>query len=433
MVESQPRKNSIPRRNGDGLSAAETNHHHDHFYPEARLKVPAKLVFVTFGLAPVALIPERPAFAQVAATASVVQSDPITRVDLPVGRAYPLTTTVAITRVSITNAEVADVLVVGARELVINAKGAGETDALLWLANGSRQHFRISVHSPSDRLQIALYIKMAEVRRDFIRNIGLSARYKNAGTRVGTGIFNTDNNISNDGKAIITAAGFVTVLTDFGTKNLLAFLDVEEQNGRAKTLAEPNLLAGNKEEATFLAGGEVPIPVVQSAGTAGGATPVTIVYKEFGVRLKFTGEIVSDSLIKLNVEPEVSSLDFVNSVLLSGFRIPAFRTRRVKTTVDVQRDQSMIISGLFSNEQERVRTGVPYLMDIPILGALFSSTRWQNAETELLVVVTPVLVDPRDPRPQDVLRLLPDTALPAREAIQKKLQPINKPPSPIIR
>ena len=93
----------------------------------------------------------------------------------------------------------------------------------------------------------------------------------------------------------------------------------------------------------------------------------------------------------------------------------------------------MIISGLFSDEQERVRTGVPYLMDIPILGALFSSTRWQHAESELLVVVTPVLVDPRDPRPQDVLRLLPDTALPAREAIQKKLQPINKPPSPIIR
>ncbi len=400
--------------------------------PEARLKVPAQLLFVALGLASVALI-QQPVLAQVAATASVVQSDPITRVDLPVGRAYPLTTTVAITRVSITNAEIADVLVVGSRELVINAKAAGETDALLWLANGSRQHFRISVHSPSDRLQIALYIKMAEVRRDFIRNIGLSARYRNAGTRVGTGTFNTDNSFTADGKIIIPDAGFVTVLTDFGTKNLLALLRVEEQNGRAKTLAEPNLLAGNKEEATFLAGGEVPIPVVQSSVQQGGTVPVTILFKEFGVRLKFVGEILSDSLIKLNVEPEVSSIDFVNSVLLSGFRIPAFRTRRVNTTVDVQRDQSMIISGLFSNEQERVRTGIPYLMDIPILGALFSSTRWQNNETELLVVVTPVLVDPRDPRPQDVLRLLPDTALPAREAIQKKLQPINKPPSPIIR
>jgi Flp pilus assembly secretin CpaC len=187
------------------------------------------LLFVTFGLASVAVLAVRPAFAQVG-TIAAVQSDPITRVDLPVGRAYPLTTTVAITRVSITNAEIADVLVVGARELVINAKAAGETDALLWLANGSRQHFRISVHSPSDRLQIALYIKMAEVRRDFIRNIGLSARYRNAGTRVGTGTFNTDNPFTSDGKIIIPDAGFVTVLTDFGTKNLLALLRVEEQN-----------------------------------------------------------------------------------------------------------------------------------------------------------------------------------------------------------
>jgi pilus assembly protein CpaC len=416
------------------LRLPNSSYHYAHFFPEARLKVPAKLHFVTFGLGLILVAAATPVLAQVAATTAAVQSDPITRVDLPVGRAYPLTTTVAITRVSITNAEIADVLVVGARELVINAKAAGETDALLWLANGARQHFRISVHSPSDRLQIALYIKMAEVRRDFLRNVGLSTRYKNAGTRVGTGTFNTDNAFTPDGRIIIPDAGFITVLTDFGTKNLLSLLVVEEQNGRAKTLAEPNLLAGNKEEAVFLAGGEVPIPVVQgSSGGQGAVTPVSIVYKEFGVRLKFIGEIVSDSLVKLNVEPEVSSLDFVNSVLLSGFRIPAFRTRRVKTTVDVQRDQSMIISGLFSNEQERVRTGIPYLMDIPILGALFSSTRWQNAETELLVVVTPVLVDPRDPRPQDVLRLLPDTALPAREAIQKKLQPINKPPSPIIR
>jgi pilus assembly protein CpaC len=211
-------------------------------------------------------------------------------------------------------------------------------------------------------------------------------------------------------------------------------LTAEEQKGRARTLAEPNLLAANKEDATFLAGGELPIPVVQSGGgVPGGQSNVTVQYKEFGVRLKFNAEIVSDSLIKLYVQPEVSSLDFGNSILISGFRIPALRTRRVETTLDVMRDQSMIISGLFNNEQERVRTGIPYLQDIPILGSLFSSTRWQTNETELVIVVTPVLVDPRDPRPQDILRLMPDTALPARDAIQKRLQPANKPPSPIIR
>ena len=407
----------------------------DNIFSEVCLKVPTRLHVLAFGIC-VATIVTSTANAQAPAI-SAIQSDPITRIDLPVGRSYPLTTQVSISKVSINNSDIADVVVIGTRELVINAKTAGETDALVWLINGARQHFRVSVHSPADRLQIALYVKIAEVRRDFLRNAGLSALYRSGGTRIGTGTFNTDQAISpTTGKVTLPGAGFFTVLTDFGTKNLLALLDADEQKGRAKTLAEPNLLAGNKEEATFLAGGELPIPVVQTTGGAAGGNQVpqvTILYKEFGIKLKFVGEIVSDSLIKLTVAPEVSDLDFTNGILISGFRIPALRTRRVQTTVDVQRDQSMIISGLFSNSQERVRTGIPYLQDLPILGALFSSTRWQNNDTELLVVVTPVLVDPRDPRPQDVLRLLPDSALPAKEAIQKRLQPTNKPPSPIIR
>jgi pilus assembly protein CpaC len=292
------------------------------------------------------------------------------------------------------------------------------------------------VHSPSDRPQIALYIKIAEVRKDFSRRYGLSVLYRNSGTRVGSGTFNTDNSFDNNGKITLpSSAGFGTVLTDFGTKNLLALIDAEEQTGRAKTLAEPNLLAGNKDSASFLAGGEVPIPVLQGTGNGGGNNGgITIQYKEFGVRLQFIPEILSDSLIRLNVEPEVSSIDFVNGVTLAGFRIPAFRTRRVHTTVDVRRDQSMIISGLFNSEQEKVKTGLPYLKDLPILGDLFSSTTWANNESELLIVVTPVVVDPLDPRPQDVLRLLPDTALPARDAIKKRLDDVSKrPPSPIIR
>ncbi len=360
------------------------------------------------------------------------QPGQITRIDLPVGRAYPLTTAVGITRVSISNPDVADVVVVGTRELVINSKANGETDAIFWLANGTRQHYRISVHSPADRQQIALYIKIAEVRRDILRSAGISGLYRHRGNRIGTGTFNSDNAFQDDGSIELpTDAGFLTVLSDLGTRNLLALLDLQEQTGNARTLAEPNIMAGNKDTATFLAGGEIPIPVIQPGD---GQARVTIQYKEFGVRLQFVAEILSDSLIKLHVEPEVSSIDFVNGVVLSGFRIPAFRTRRVKTTVDVPRDRSMIISGLFNNDQERVRTGIPLLKDLPIIGALFSSTRWQNNESELLVVVTPVLVDPLDPRPQDILRLLPDTALPARDAIQKRLDDASRrPPSPIIR
>ena len=371
-------------------------------------------------------------FLSLPAAIANAQPGQITRVELPIGRAYPLTTPVAITKISIANPDVADVVVIAARELVINAKATGETDALIWLANGSRQQFRVSVHSPADRMQIALYIKMAEVRRDLVRQIGLSGVYRNRGTRIGTGTFGTDNVFDKRGNITLpTNSGFVTVLSDLGTKNFLALLDVEETQGRAKTLAEPNLMAGDKDTAVFLAGGELPIPVVQGNDNGG---RVSIQYKEFGVRLRFVAEVISDNIIRLAVEPEVSSLDFVNGIVISGFRVPAFRTRRVHTTVNVLKDQSLIISGLFTNEQERTKIGIPLLQDIPILGQLFSSTRWQNNETELLVIVTPVLVDPSDPRPQDAIRLLPDTALPARDAIKPRLpKGSDRPPSPIIR
>jgi pilus assembly protein CpaC len=361
------------------------------------------------------------------------QSGPIVRLNLPAGRSYPLTTQVGITKISIADPDVADVVVVGTRELVINSKKNGETDAIIWLSNNTRLHYRILVHAPADRQQIALYIKVAEVRKDFTREYGLSGLYRRRGTRVGTGTFNTDNVFDNQGNITLPSdAGFLTVLTDFGTRNLLGLIDLQESQGRAKTLAEPNLLAGNRDTATFLAGGEIPIPIIQPG--EGVQTRLTIQYKEFGVRLRFVGEILSDSLIRLNVMPEVSSLDFVNGIDVSGFRIPAFRTRRVQTTVDVRRDQSMIISGLFNNEQERVKTGLPFIKDLPIIGDLLSSSTWKNNESELLVVVTPVVVDPLDPRPQDMLKLLPDTALPARDAIKKRLDDASKrPPSPIIR
>ena len=192
--------------------------------------------------------------------------------------------------------------------------------------------------------------------------------------------------------------------------------------GDARILAQPNLMAANNEEASFLAGGELPIPVAQGS-TTGGAPVVTIMWREFGIRLTFTGEIISDSLIKLKIRPEVSSLDFGNAITLEGFQIPALRTRRVESTVDVRRDQSLIISGLLDDERQKVRTGVPFLSSIPILGALFSSTRWQNNETELLVVVTPVVIDPLRPRPQDVLHFVPDTTLPAGKVLQPQLVP----------
>ena len=353
---------------------------------------------------------------------------PVTRVDLPTGRSYPITTAAAVTRVSIANPEVADVIVISERELVINAKASGESDALVWLANGQRQHFRVLVHSPADRMQIILSVKFAEVRKDLLFDLQNSVRYRDDDVRAGQGIFRSDSPFDSLGNILLPNEGrFLTILSDFGTKNLLALLELEERRGRAKTLAEPNIVAANKEEADFLAGGELPIPVVQGGGE-NNSSRVSVEYREFGVKLNFLAEIISDSLVKLRVRPEVSNLDYANAVVISGFRIPALRTRRVESTLDVRQNESIVISGFFNNEEEKVRRGIPLLMDIPILGALFSSTTWQKNQTELVVVVTPVVYDPLRPRRQDVLRFVPDTTLPARDALERRLpEPAKRP------
>ena len=358
-----------------------------------------------------------------AAAQTSLQPTSITPLDLPVGRSFPIRADTTVTRVSIVNPGVADVVVVSDREVVINSIASGETDAIIWLANGNRTHYRISVHAPADRKQISISVHFAEVRRDALREIGVSGLWRDQRTRMGTGIFRSDEVFDDSGKIRLPAnVGFSTFLSDLGTNSLLAFLDAQEQKGNARFLAEPTLMAGNKDSATFLAGGELPIPIVQGAG-AGGGSNVTLQYREFGVRLKFIGEIISDSLIKLQVTPEVSSLDFANAITLQGFRVPAFRTRRVVSTLDVRRNQSLIISGMFAGEDENVRTGLPILMNIPIIGQLFSSTRFQRNESELLVVVTPEVIDPMNPRPRDTLRLPADTTRPATDALGRRRRP----------
>jgi pilus assembly protein CpaC len=352
---------------------------------------------------------------------------PVIRIDLSTGRSYPISTPVPITRVSIADTAVSDVVVVSERELVITGKRSGEADAIVWLANGTRRHYRILVRQPADRMQIVLYVKFAEVRRNLLEQLGTSIFYNGPNVAIGTGVAADHNNVRRDpttgnptGMTFPLDGDFISVLTDFGTDRLLALILAEQTSGRARILAEPNLMAGNRDTARFLAGGELPIPIVQGAGGVGAFQSVTVIWREFGVRLRFIGEILSEELIRLNVEPEVSTLDYSNAITLSDFRIPALRTRRMESTLDVRRNQSMVISGMFNNEQERVRTGVPLLKDLPVIGLLFSSTQFQRNETELLIVVRPVVIDPMRPRPQDVVPTAPDTTLPARDGLRRQ-------------
>jgi pilus assembly protein CpaC len=366
--------------------------------------------------------------AAVAPAAAQTAEQDIVRIPLPAGRSFPIQSPVPVTRVSVANPTIADVVVIGERDLVINARQAGETDVIIWTGD-TRRHYRVIVNPPVDRRQVSLGIVFAEVRKDALRNLGISALYRDRNVRLGTGVFRSDNSIDKTTGDVTIApeSNFFTALTNFGSNDVLALIETEASRGNARLLARPNLMTANRQEGNFLAGGEIPVPIAQPG--QGGQTFVTISYREFGIRLRFTPEILNDSLITLAVRPEVSSLDYTNAVIIAGFRVPALRTRRVETTVDVRPSQSLIISGLMSEERERVKNGIPFLMDIPILGALFSSTRWQSLETELLVVVTPTIVDPNRPPTRNILRLAPDTLLPTREVLEESNPPVI-PPTP---
>ncbi len=172
--------------------------------------------------------------------------------------------------------------------------------------------------------------------------------------------------------------------------NMTTMIRALQTQGALRALAEPNLIAMDGQQASFLAGGEYPVPIVQ--GGAVGA--VTIVFKEYGVRLNFKPTIIDEDHIRLELEPEVSTLDFANGVRFDGFVIPGLRTRRAKTGVELRDGQSFALAGLLDNSETQSMSKVPGLGDIPILGNLFKSKQFQKNESELMFIVTAQMVKP---------------------------------------
>ena len=169
-------------------------------------------------------------------------------------------------------------------------------------------------------------------------------------------------------------------------------LQALEQDGLFKLLAEPNLVAISGEQAEFLAGGEIPIPVPQGGG--GNGTTITIQYKPYGVAVRFKPSVLTQNLIHMEVQPEVSELDPANAIVVDTFHIPALTTRRAKTTVELAPGEGFMIAGLLKDKTSATIDQLPGAMDLPILGALFRSTQFQRNETELVIAVTPYIVDP---------------------------------------
>ena len=423
-------------------------------------------------------MPTALAAGQAPATAA---ADQFQRVSVTAGRSTTIETTFDITRIAVTNPAIADAVVVRPREILIDGRAAGTISLIMWggdrraqydlvveqpvsaleqqlqqLFPGERIQAAITpdsvvlsgqvtstqvmlraaevaraaapkatvinmlqVPGASESQQVMLQVRFAEVNRRALTDLGVSfftgpTGYKNWVGRASTQQFAAPDLDNQEG---LVLSDFLNLFLFNNKVNMGVVIKALKQTGYFQSLAEPNLIAYNGQEASFLAGGEFPVPIVQ-----GGTTQtVTVQFKEFGIRLNFKPTIAGD-LIRLHVRPEVSSLDFNNGILLQGFRIPALTTRRAETEVELRDGQSFAIAGLLDNQTQTDDAGIPFLSQLPIIGNLFKSKADRKERTELLVIVTPRLVRPLNPDEVPPLPTMPGKFLPSGDDIGEQLE-----------
>ncbi|HEX8335173.1 MAG TPA: type II and III secretion system protein family protein [Pyrinomonadaceae bacterium] len=244
--------------------------------------------------------------------------------------------------------------------------------------------------------QVQLQVRVAEVSRSRMRELGATFAYQSqpgVGGVIGSGGGPFTMGKVDAGTIFGTTVGSALNLFVMGG-NTFNFLRALKTQGALRSLAEPNLIAMDGQQASFLAGGEYPVPVVQNNGDR---ALVTIMFKEYGIRLNFKPTIIDEDHIRLELEPEVSTIDYANGVKFDGFVVPALKTRRAKTGVELRDGQSFALAGLLDNSEQRSLSKIPVIGDIPILGTLFNSKSYQKQETELMFIVTANLVKPVNP------------------------------------
>lgn len=357
-------------------------------------------------------------------------------------------------RVSISNPEIAKTVVVGARELLVNGKKTGTTTMVLWGKNGQRTIYSINVTADVgnmerqlDRMfpdaginieatgntvvlsgrtddpriaekarqlaasfgegvkiidnivvpepgQVLLRVRFAEINRSAMEELG--TRFVRRGSdlegQIGVGAAAPSGEHPGGGPGF-TFSDAVNFFLFQESSGLAGFISALKSQGVFKSLAEPNLLAIPGQEASFLAGGEFPFPVVQGGG-GGGNQSITVEFREFGIRLSFKPEITNSGSIRLQVAPEVSTLDFSRGLQVAGHQIPAINSRRAETVIELDSGQTFAIAGLIDSQLQKTVNKVPILGEIPLLGELFRSKDMQQNRSELLVLVTPQLVRP---------------------------------------
>lgn len=284
---------------------------------------------------------------------------------------------------------------------------AAEAERLVkaFLGDGANVVSRLKTATP---LQVNLQVKFAEVSRSLLREIGanLTTADSTNGFQFGVGSgrgalpqytpggpVGVNVTQGSEGTSVVTSNG--TTLAGLGRLfgiDMAGTLDLSERLGLVTTITEPNLTALSGETATFLAGGEFPIPIAQGLGQ------VTVQFRQFGVSLAYTPTVLANGRISMRVRPEVSELSTQGAITLNGFQVPAITTRRTETTVELGSGQSFMIAGLMSANSQNSLEKAPGLGDVPILGNLFRSRQFRKGETELVIIVTPYLVTPVNAR-----------------------------------
>jgi pilus assembly protein CpaC len=291
------------------------------------------------------------------------------------------------------------------------ASSAGAAGRVAQLAQAYAGDNVVNLMSLGGSQQVLLEVRFAEVNRQVGKDLGVSGFFGTGSGRfsgaIGNGASLTPNSTTGIGElgldAVTGSFGiFRRFFSDVAGLDIEAVLSTLEAKGLAKTLAEPTLIALSGERASFLAGGEFPIPVAQSssgqgAGTANGSAALSVEFKPFGVSLGFTPTVLSDNTINLLVEPEVSSIDPTASITVGGLNIPGLQTRRASTVIELRDGETFAIAGLIQQDFETTVNQVPLLGSLPIIGSLFRSSSFQKGETELLIIVTPRLVQPIRP------------------------------------
>jgi pilus assembly protein CpaC len=293
----------------------------------------------------------------------------------------------------------------------------------------------LQVHTEVER-QIILRVRFAELNRSYGSSFGatlLSTGIGNTPGRITTGQFSAANPTSLKGVIPGQIQGTTSEFTLSDALNIFAFrpdlnlsalIRALQNQGVLEILAEPNLVTTDGKQASFLVGGEFPVPIVQGGASAGA---VTIQFREFGIRLTFLPVTTPHGTIKMHVKPEVSTIDMANAVTFSGFTIPALATRRVETDIELGLGQSFVIGGLIDDRVTETVMKIPGLAHIPLLGAIFRSKNVNKAKTELVVMVTPEIAKPleaSDPKPGPKV---PISFLPASENAPKQEAKHDKP------